>query len=313
MHDSDYYGKNNAWFVGVVEDLIDDAYCRVRVYGIHPIDRIAVPTEMLPPALIIYPVTGGQVNSGAISHNIQVDSWVIGFWADWPKCQQPIVTGCVQGTDYSMSTYRSQGGEFVEQGDEGNATPGDDGTGGVDTSQTTNIPGGSNVQKTYNYVTSRLNTEGFGGNVHLQVSALCGVLMLETPNINPQVVGGYKGRAWGICQWLGTRREQLFRKYGRTKRLDQQLDFMWWELNNTERRAKELWLRATNLPDAVAGFCMFERAEEVQNGRVNRAHGNFKKRLQYAYQVYNSMKSTGEISTSTPQTGGRTIAPGARV
>ena len=51
-----------------------------------------------------------------------------------------------------------------------------------------------------------------------------------------------------------------------------------------------------SLPDAVAGFCMFERAEEVINGKVNRSHSNYKKRLQFAYQVYNSMQQTGNIS-----------------
>lgn len=272
-------------FVGVVEQVLDEAYVKVRVFGVHPIDKAAVTTEMLPSALVVYPVTGGQVNSGSISHNIMVDSWVVGNWIDWPYCQQLIVTGVIQGTDYSMSTYSSAGGEFVGQGSED-----------IDINATTNIPGDSNIQKSYNYVYSKLLAEGSSSDPHLHTAALVGVLMLETPNINPQTVGGYKGRAWGICQWLGTRREQLFRKYGRTKRLDQQLDFMWWELNNTERRAKELWLQSSSLPDAVAGFCMFERAEEVINGKVNRSHSNYKKRLQFAYQVYNSMQQTGNIS-----------------
>lgn len=308
MQDSDYYGRNNAWFVGVVEDTVDDAYVKVRVFGIHPIDRVAVPTEMLPNALIVYPVTGGQVNSGSISHNLSIDSWVVGFWADWPLCQQPIVTGTVQGTDYSMSTYESQGGEFVGEGGGDQSIPGEtpsgEGEPEVNTGETTNIPGGSNVQKTYNYITTRLQSEQYNGDKHIAASAMCGVLMLETPGINPNVVGGYKGRAWGICQWLGARRNQLFRKYGRTKRLDQQLDFAWWELNNSERRAKQLWLGAHNLPDAVAGFCMFERAEEVKRGRVIRSHGNYKKRLKYAYQVYNSIKSTGNAQVSAPRLAG---------
>ena len=74
------------------------------------------------------------------------------------------------------------------------------------------------------------------------------------------------------------------------------------ELNNTEKRAKGSLLRATNLPDAVAGFCAFERAEEWQNGRVNRNHSNFAKRLKYAYQVYNSMKYKSDSPPSTTPT-----------
>lgn len=294
MHDNDYYGNTFIPFIGVVEQVIDETYVRVRVFGIHPIDKSLVTTDQLPPFVVVYPVTGGQVNSGSISHNLQVDSWVTGMWVDYPYCQQGIVTGSINGTNYSMSTYGSQGGEFVAQGSNDDYDPGtDSGQGEANSGQTINIPGNSNVQKTYNYVSMKLDAEDFSGDKKIQASAICGVLMLEASvKINPAITGGYKGRAWGICQWLGTRRSQLFARYGHTKRLDQQLDFMWWELNNTERRAKQLWLRATNLPDAVAGFCQFERAEEYSNGRINRSHGNFKTRLKYAYQVYNSISQT---------------------
>lgn len=286
-----YFKDSYAPLVGVVEEVIDEAYVRVRCFGIHPIDKELVPTDMLPPALVTYPTSGGQVAAGSLTHNIEVDSWVIGFFLDYPYCMQPVVTAVIQGAAYSMSTYKTGGGEFVGQG----ATDTDvfEGTPGVDTEATLKIPGNSTIEKTYNYVYNKLTSEGSSKDPHLHTCALIGVLMLETPNINPTVMGGYKGRAWGICQWLGARRQQLFDRYGRTKDLSQQLDFMWWELNNTERRAKNLWLQASNLPDAVAGFCMFERAEEVHNGRVNRGHGNYKKRLQYAYQAYNSLKYTG--------------------
>lgn len=285
MSGGDFYGESSNWFVGVVEEVIDEAYVRVRIFGIHPTDKEKVKTNQLPPALVLYPTSGGQVSSGSSTHNIQVDSWVKGIFADYPYCMQPMVEFVIQGTDYSGSNYSSGGGEFVGDGDSGSNPT-------VDVNATTNIPGNSNVQKSYNYITGKLQAEGGSSDTHLHASAACGVLLLETPGINPQTVGGYKGRAWGICQWLGERREALFRRYGRTQRLDHQLDFMWWELQNTERRAKGLWLSATNLPDAVAGFCMFERAEEVQNGRVVRSHGNFKKRLQHAYNVYNSTKPT---------------------
>ncbi len=291
MFDQDFYGRNSAWFVGIVEERVDEAYVKVRAFGVHPIDKTLVTTEQLPLALVAYPTTGGQTSSGSVSHNLEVDTWVTGFFADWPMCMQPIVTHAIQGTDYSMSTYKSGGGEFVGEGKADDTT-----TPEVDSGATTNIPGGSNVQKSYNYLYSKLSADG-SSDPHLHASAVVGVLRLETSGINPQVVGGYKGRAWGICQWLGNRRDQLFRKFGHTKRLDQQLDFMYWELNNDERLAKGLLLRSTNLPDAVAAFCMFERAEEVTNGRVVRTHGNFKKRLKYAYEVYNSIKQTGEISS----------------
>lgn len=296
MQDLTSYKNSIVPFFGIVEDKIDEAYVRVRCFGTHPLDKEAVPTDSLPPALVLYPTTGGQVGGGSISHNVEVDSWVMGYFVDFPYCMQPIVTHVIQGTDYSMSTYKSQGGEFVGQG----STMTDDGSDGSevnpDSQPTINIPGDSNIQKTYNYVYHKLKNGG-SSDPHLHTSALLGVLMLETTNVNPAVVGGYKGRAWGICQWLGSRRSQLFQKYGKTKQLSHQLDFMWWELNNTEKRAKGLWLKSTNMPDAVAGFCAFERAEEYKNGRVYRGHPNYKKRLRFAYQVYKSTKFTGESMT----------------
>lgn len=275
-------------FYGVVEEVIDESFVRVRIFGIHPIDRTKVQTHQLPRALVLYPTTGGQVGGGAISHNIEVDSWVRGEFVDYPYCMQPVVTHVIQGSSYSMSSYKSQGGEFVGQGV---ADTGENPN--VDETATTNIPGGSNREKAYNYVYAKLQAEGSSSDPHLHTSALIGVLLLETTNINPATVNSIG--AWGICQWLdeGRRRSMFFEKYGKSKRLDHQLDYMWWELQNTERRAKGLWLRATNLPDAVAGFAAFERAEEYIKGRVIRSHPNFKKRLQFAYQTYNSQKFTG--------------------
>lgn len=293
---SDYYGESFKPLVGIVEQVVDEVYVRVRVFGIHPIDRTKVTTEQLPLAVVVYPVTGGQAGSGSISHNLAVDSWVVGTWVDYPLCQQLLITGAIQGTDYSMSTYRSQGGEFVGQGSE--SADGGDGTGGVDTGATTNIPGNSNVQKTYNYVTTKIMAEGSGVDTHIHASAICGSLMLESGvNINPASLNSIG--AWGICQWLGARRAKLFARYGRTRRLDQQLDFMWWELNNTHRRMKSMWLAATNLPDAVAAMSYFEGAEDIIGGKLHRNHSVYKGRLKYAYQVYNSIKQTGVAETQS--------------
>lgn len=307
--------QDNYWmemqpFFGVVEEVIDESYVRVRIFGIHPLDKEKVKTEDLPPALVLMPTTGGHATSGNLGHNVEVDSWVFGHITDMPYCMQPIVTHTIKGTSYSMSKYRSEGGQFVGQGTTGssdgistgastgsNAGGGSTGTGGTSdggTSPSTpvNIPGNNNLQKTYNYLYAKLQAEN-SSDPHLHASGICGVLLLETSGINPTVVGGYKGRAWGICQWLGPRRAALFKRYGQTKSLTEQLDFMWYELNTLHRRAKGLILRSTNLPDAVAGMCVFEGAEEMKGGKLNRAHSNFKKRLAFAYKVYKENKYTG--------------------
>lgn len=283
MQNPDFYGSSFNWFIGIVTDVIDDSFVRVRAFGVHNMhDRTKLPDTDLPPAIVLLPTTGGQAGSGAFGHNLTVDSWVWGFFADGSDAQHPVVVAVINGSQYSMSTYSSQGGEFVEDVSYDPNSPIPD----VDTGATTNIPGGSNTAKSYNYIYQKLVAEGSSNDPHLHASAAVGVLLLETSGINPAVTNSIG--AYGICQWLGSRRTQLFRQYGKTKRLDQQLDFMWWELNNTEKKAKSRWLQATSMPDAVAGFAQFERAEEWQNGRIVRSHPNYKKRLQFAYGVYNS-------------------------
>lgn len=289
-----YYGDTNKWFVGFVTEVIDEAYVRVRIFGIHNIeDRTRLPDQDLPPALVSYPTTGGQSGSGAPTHNLTVDSWVHGFFADGDDCQFPVVTGVINGSHYSMSTYKSDGGAFVGQ-PVGTTANVNTTNGEVDTTATTNIPGGSNVEKVYNYAFDRLTREG-DKEPHLHTSALVGTLQLESsPSINPDITNPSSG-AYGICQWLSSNRKADMRRITGSSRpsLAQQLDFMWWELNNTEKGAKRQWLASTNLPDAVAGFCWYERAEETLGGRLNRNHKNYKIRLQYAYKIFNSMKFTG--------------------
>jgi hypothetical protein len=284
-----FYGDNVRHWVGIVKEKVDETYVKVRIFGIHPLEESELSSSDLPLAVVLYPTTGAQMGFGNVSHNLEPDTWVMGISLD-DTFMQPIITGVIQGTDYSMSTSSSGGGVFPN--DENYTGNGENPN--VDTTAVTNIPGGSNIEKTYNYVYSKLTAEGSSNDPHLHASALVGVLRLETTNINPAVVGGYKGRAWGICQWLGSRRVKLFKKYGRTKRLDHQLDFMWWELNGDEARAKRRWLSATNLPDAVAGFAAFERNEnwDLKTAQVKRGHPNFKKQLRYAYEVYNTISHT---------------------
>lgn len=47
--------------------------------------------------------------------------------------------------------------------------------------------------------------------------------------------GGYKGRAFGIGQWLGDRKKELFNRYGPNPSLSQQLDFLVWEMRGGDR------------------------------------------------------------------------------
>lgn len=70
---------------------------------------------------------------------------------------------------------------------------------------------------------------------HAQASGIAAGAYAET-KLNPNAVNPTSG-AFGIGQWLGSRKAELFRRYGRNPSLDQQLEFMLWELTNTESGA----------------------------------------------------------------------------
>lgn len=66
-----------------------------------------------------------------------------------------------------------------------------------------------------------------------QAAGLVGNLMRES-GMNPEAVNS-SSQAYGLAQWLGSRKKALFAKYGNHPTLDNQLDFIWSELNSTHR------------------------------------------------------------------------------
>ena len=99
---SNFMGKNGFnWFVGVVEDRTDPqtlGRLRVRCLGYHTEGLDKLPTDKLPWAHVMNPVTSatvsglGQTPLGAVE-----GTWVIGFFQDGPDAQQPIIIGTLPG------------------------------------------------------------------------------------------------------------------------------------------------------------------------------------------------------------------------
>jgi hypothetical protein len=87
----DFAGKNGfTWFIGIVEDRQDPlklGRCRVRCVGWHAEDKMQLPTEMLPWAMVTYPIN--NTNTYAPKEG----DMVFGFFADGESGQNPIVMG----------------------------------------------------------------------------------------------------------------------------------------------------------------------------------------------------------------------------
>ena len=85
------------WFVGVIEDRNDPVKLgrlRVRCFGWHTEDKGEIPTDKLPWALPMNSVNSAQTNNIGISPTGLVEgAWVIGFFLDGDRAQEPVVMG----------------------------------------------------------------------------------------------------------------------------------------------------------------------------------------------------------------------------
>lgn len=85
-------------------------------------------------------------------------------------------------------------------------------------------------------------------------------------------------KAFGLAQWLGPRKERLIQKYGPNPTVQQQLEFIWEELNTTENKAFQKLLNTNTISDATKVFAKhFERAGNNEM--------NMNKRIKFAYQT----------------------------
>lgn len=75
-------------------------------------------------------------------------------------------------------------------------------------------------------VYSFLRSKGLASNQSLGITA---ALWAES-GLDPAAVNKKSG-AFGLGQWLGGRKRELMRRYGPRPNLNQQLEFLWWELN----------------------------------------------------------------------------------
>ena len=79
------------WFIGVVETVDDPlkaGRCKVRIFGWHDKDTSTAPTDDLPWAYALVPVTQAGMHP-----NYKEGDWVVGFFLDAHSGQRPIIFG----------------------------------------------------------------------------------------------------------------------------------------------------------------------------------------------------------------------------
>lgn len=97
----------------------------------------------------------------------------------------------------------------------------------------------------------------------VQSAGIVGNLMQES-SLNHSIVNKSSG-AYGLAQWLGNRKKALFKKYGNNPTFDQQLEFIWEELNTTERNAFLHLLTTKSYEDSTRSIMdKFERPSKKE-------------------------------------------------
>ena len=99
---ANFMGKDGfIWWQGVVEDRHDPLFlgrCRIRILGWHTKDKSQIPTESLPWAFPIQPITSAaQTGVGISPTGVVEGTWVVGFFRDGEDGQEPVFFGTLGG------------------------------------------------------------------------------------------------------------------------------------------------------------------------------------------------------------------------
>ena len=115
MNTTDFMGRDGfIWWAGVVEDRNDPlklGRCRVRCLGYHTEDKNILPTEDLPWAHPLLPITSSGVSGiGQTPLGLLEGSWVIGFFRDADTKQDAVILGALPGKPVSTGALNAAEG-----------------------------------------------------------------------------------------------------------------------------------------------------------------------------------------------------------
>ena len=110
-----------------------------------------------------------------------------------------------------------------------------------------------------------------------QAKGIYGNIMQESGGKH-NIVSRDGHNSYGLAQWTGTRKARLFSKYGTNPTVSQQLEYLWDELNSTEKNALNALRNTTTVADATKVF--MQKFERPANWAAN-----FKNRLKHANSV----------------------------
>lgn len=114
------FGFNPIWFIGIVEDRTDplkSGRCKVRCLGFHQQDINELPVKDLPWAQLLIPA-----NSQNEIKPPKEGTWVLGFFKDGKKYQEPMIVSLIPGIP-TISPEDKKNKGFYDKGEDKSERP----------------------------------------------------------------------------------------------------------------------------------------------------------------------------------------------
>ena len=305
---NNFYGDNVRWFIGLVVDVNDPLKLdriKVRVWGIHTSDTVAISNDDFPWAAVCIPVTEGGSSGIGANSQIKPRAQVFGLFLDGKDSQLPLILGSIpkieqirNNLNSAVETYNNdptgESGSGASTGIEDDIAPyneslkaGADGRPGGD------LPGGNNNEKAINFF---MSIEGGKFTIE-QACGIVGNLLKESNNrgvIDPAAINRSEG-SQGIAQWNPAKaageRLQGLQKWAASENLNwrslyPQLKYIIYELQKYSYLGLSAIRKAQTVRDASIAF--EERFERP-------AKGTTLDRISFASEMYS------KYGTGAPQ------------
>ncbi len=289
----EYYGDEVRWFIGVATNNLDPlrlGRVQVRIFGIHSRNVSDIPNNALPWATVLQPNTAGGTSGIGMMPQILPGAQVFGMFLDGEGSQLPCILGVMPKIEIPSEQQLGAQQDKTIQYDvgygEGQVDPALARAAGLTTDKNvlSNVAlvEGPRVQQAFEFIKSR-------GFKEVQAAGMVGNLIAEVgPDLPEHGPRGDGGQAAGIAQWHPGRRrifEQVYGKPWQESTFSDQLQFIVWELNNSDSESGSLnktagdLLKQTNT--VVMAATIFDEKYERSSGEARQ------KRINYANNVYN--------------------------
>jgi|TARA_B100001094_G_scaffold255381_1_gene254350 hypothetical protein len=286
-----YYGDSARWFIGVATNNLDPLQLgrvQVRIFGIHSRRTLDIPNYSLPWATVLQPNTAGGTSGIGMMPQILPGAQVFGMFLDGKTSQIPCILGVMPKielpSEQQLSKQQDKAIQYDIGYEAGQIDPRLARYAGLTNNGyfTDELVGTERVEQAYNFFTSRGFTEK-------QSAGIVGNLIAESgPNLPEHGPRGDGGQAAGIAQWHPGRRKIFERVYGKPwwdNTFTDQLNFIVWELNNSDSESGSLNKNAGKLLKQTNTVAM---AATIFDEKYERSSGEARqKRINYAHNVYN--------------------------